>query len=764
MSKKKKVTAPLSYDPGKGRPKEYLAYLNWQEMQALQRLNGGNMEIGPKGLPSFPPADSRDETKTPGTGNWTGAPGSGTTSSGVGAGTGGGSESGNIGGTSASPSTTASAAGDQQASSDTNAQQEAAERDAANAARSSAFAEDARKAGIGSINIGPMQNPVKIGGGQIFGSMSGMAQQVTRPTAVVSTTTPSGVPVGGANYYHRMTESIPGMTSPEKFSTKITPSSLMTEYGVPAETWSNAYNANKLTPGAQKIHQAIVDESLRTMTPVNFFSGLRGGGSPQHTRGQAIDIKINDPVTGKPVGYESIGNLANNPIASVRSGYRTPAQAARIEAALEGPYRDFATGVIGSFYSNPGVYGDFKNQRWGGSFQTGEFAKDYMHFDEGKAMSGVSADQALLRTEAAYRAQNAPSYSSGALASFGGAYSPTSNYASAASVQPTSGTTAASIPSSSVSGISALAGKPYQDRLVTLDGETQEFGPESFAGMSPEKLAEIDAYQQAQIYDSNFMGPLGGTQVAEAEIENVEEQYRRPEGVAASVIPSKYNYPVKPDGTPYTAEDIANLPPDIQKAHYEALMAERMGRVPYNLTEAQRNKIAVAKGVGRVVNYNPLTRAFVTGSRVLGGGLGMLPGAAGEFGEGLADAAGQIRDPGAAVEAYETASPLQQVQMEVLAGKPNYIPGTRPTYSGTNYAGGAPIQEPGSKGNEFRQSASYQSPYTAQPSGPATMAAEDGRPSQFYLWDLGIGIPSPGDPDYNDYQKYLRGRRSSTTV
>ena len=36
---KKKVTAPLSYDPGKGRPKEHLAYLNWQEMQQLQRLN-----------------------------------------------------------------------------------------------------------------------------------------------------------------------------------------------------------------------------------------------------------------------------------------------------------------------------------------------------------------------------------------------------------------------------------------------------------------------------------------------------------------------------------------------------------------------------------------------------------------------------------------------------------------------------------------------------------------------------------------------------
>lgn len=50
---KKKVTAPLTYNPGKGRPKEHLAYLNYQEMQALQRLNGEGPYKGPKGIPSF---------------------------------------------------------------------------------------------------------------------------------------------------------------------------------------------------------------------------------------------------------------------------------------------------------------------------------------------------------------------------------------------------------------------------------------------------------------------------------------------------------------------------------------------------------------------------------------------------------------------------------------------------------------------------------------------------------------------------------------
>lgn len=85
MKKKSKrsVTAPVSYDPGKGRPKEHLAYLNYQEMQALMRINGGNKERGPKGLPSFPPDDaigssSRTTTRSSGpSGGMMGGTGSG---------------------------------------------------------------------------------------------------------------------------------------------------------------------------------------------------------------------------------------------------------------------------------------------------------------------------------------------------------------------------------------------------------------------------------------------------------------------------------------------------------------------------------------------------------------------------------------------------------------------------------------------------------------------------------------------------------------
>jgi hypothetical protein len=89
---KKKVTAPLTYNPGKGRPKEHLAYLNYQEMQALKRLNGNNQERGPRGLPSFPPADSRSGSYNSGYGSGGSKPSGG--SKGPGGGMMGGSGSG----------------------------------------------------------------------------------------------------------------------------------------------------------------------------------------------------------------------------------------------------------------------------------------------------------------------------------------------------------------------------------------------------------------------------------------------------------------------------------------------------------------------------------------------------------------------------------------------------------------------------------------------------------------------------------------------
>ena len=54
MSKKNgSTTLPKTYSPPNGAPKEHLAYLNWQEMQALLKMNGQGPKRGPKGIPSF---------------------------------------------------------------------------------------------------------------------------------------------------------------------------------------------------------------------------------------------------------------------------------------------------------------------------------------------------------------------------------------------------------------------------------------------------------------------------------------------------------------------------------------------------------------------------------------------------------------------------------------------------------------------------------------------------------------------------------------
>ena len=189
---KKKVTAPLTYNPGKGRPKEHLAYLNYQEMQALKRLNGNNQERGPRGLPSFPPAGamSGGSAKSPAsTSKSTGAgsrPSSGgrdggmrdsvganrPSSSGASRGDVGGRDSGTRGGVGANrPSSSGASRGDVAGrdggtrniaganTPDKSAISSANRTNTLGAQKSPAFKADTGR----TVNVGPMGTPVKVG-------------------------------------------------------------------------------------------------------------------------------------------------------------------------------------------------------------------------------------------------------------------------------------------------------------------------------------------------------------------------------------------------------------------------------------------------------------------------------------------------------------------------------------------------------------------------------------------------------------------------
>jgi len=72
----KKVTAPVRHKP-KGSPKERLAYLNKEEMVALEKRKGSPARKGPKGLPSF--ADDSASSKGVSRGDSSGTKGSGST-------------------------------------------------------------------------------------------------------------------------------------------------------------------------------------------------------------------------------------------------------------------------------------------------------------------------------------------------------------------------------------------------------------------------------------------------------------------------------------------------------------------------------------------------------------------------------------------------------------------------------------------------------------------------------------------------------------
>jgi hypothetical protein len=45
---------------------------------------------------------------------------------------------------------------------------------------------------------------------------------------------------------------------------------------------------------------------------------------------------------------------------------------------------------------------------------------------------------------------------------------------------------------------------------------------------------------------------------------------------------------------------------------------------------------------------------------------------------------------------------------------------------------------------------------TPEPDTPSTSPGR--RPDIYYMWDLGVNVPSPGDPNYNQYQTYLAER------
>jgi hypothetical protein len=683
---KKKVTAPLSYDPGKGRPKEYLAYLNWQEMEALRRLNGNNMERGPMGLPSFPPDWSGSDSST---GNWSGAGGSTT-----GAGTGGGSDSGasdsggSIGSTTspgATASTTGTTAGTQ--SSDTAAQQAAEVKNAADAARTSALTEDARKAGIGSINVGPMHTPVRIGSGTISQAVSSAAP-----------TMPGGGGMGQYNARRGSSTMAVGPTSGVDAFNNIATGSL---YGTQPRA-ARAYDSLESDLNRRALTRAMGQGISTPPITQNAPGGVFG---PRQSMDRTYYPDAPSGATIGPRKYSAPSLFETDNYTPEFDGIGGPTDR-QITNALKSKAYD-AYSAVSNYFSGQPPSGSYDVS----SLPKLELATPEVRNAQSMRVVGGLGIASLPGNIGSPSTQTVPSFDS-------------------------------------AQRDLEYGGGPKQTKMASID-RMGPFNPAHDLGR--ERVISVEDF------------PDGYENSAEKQIGDVEEEYRNQPGegvysVGEIMREGDLPYPTHSDGSPITAEDIAGMPYETQSEIMDKARFERMTDEEYKLTPEQKQQVAAVK-FATAPTRNIVTKAILAGIGGIAGLAEKIPGGVGEAASTIKRGAQSLADPAEAMADYFRLDPLQKQQFAERAGK-KYNVG-----SGATYASGTPTQEPGGKGNDFGPS-SYggYSGYSGASYTPSSAAEETGRPQQYYLWDLGVGIPSPGDPDYNEYQKYRRNRGSSANV
>ena len=654
---KKKITAPLSYDPGKGRPKEYLAYLNWQEMQALQRLNGGNMERGPRGLPSFPPDDAIGSSQNASTGNWTGSPGgtttgtssTGTTSTGSSNyGTDPSSWSGsgtNYSGTSASASSTAtssaasSAASSSAASANTTdaaAQQAAAINNAASAARNAALSEDARRAGIGSIEVGPMRTPVNIGSGAISAAVQAGIQQAY---SGVSPTMPGGGGMGQLNARRgSLTTAVGPSTGVDAFGNIATGSILGTSPSV-----ARRYDSLESDLARRSLSEAFGAPEEQESYYQNAPSGVFG---PRMSMDKTYYPDAPSGATIGPRQYStpSLSEFDNYP--SEFDGIGGPTDRAVTQALKDKAYGAYKT--ISNYFSG----------------QPSDYVADVSSLPQLKVIQPEVRNPSSRRVVGGLGMASLPG---GPTTKF---FATTPAYGTELRDFAYGGGPKVSTPEGEKILTRSAAGLGVEDQIDLRIGPNYVPGEGYVATtdrMGPFNTAH-DLGRERVISVENVPEDLSVD--AENEIANVEEQYRtQPSGIASlpgvSPMQDEAVYPEKTAVQKYIAENIPYV-------KYAVKIADFLGRREFEgLTPDEKNALA-ARWVSE-------QEAFKRGN----------------------------------------------------------IPENRPDRE-------AP-------------------PYIQPPYRPVVRQRTQ-KPSQYDLWDKGIGIPEPGDPDYNDYMKYLKSRGASAQV
>jgi hypothetical protein len=282
--------------------------------------------------------------------------------------------------------------------------------------------------------------------------------------------------------------------------------------------------------------------------------------------------------------------------------------------------------------------------------------------------------------------------------------------------------------------------KQFGDRLVTINGVTKEVTPEQMNKMTPEDQKKLADSLQASTYTPpKELRSAAGTYFAP---EKTETDFMN-SGIESSgeiVRDGEFGYPTNADGSPITAEDIANMPEDIQREYFDKVRYSRNYDTPYPLTSAQKQKGYVAGGIGSILNRG-----------LAGVGLKLASVVPGEFGE----AAKKLSNVRKTVNEYDRLDPLKKQQMRERSGK------------GRGFGGGATSFTSPGGGKEDIGSGGKNEPIQVkqaekESTKPKPKANEGGkRPAIYYKWDLGVSVPSPTDSDYTLYLKYLQEKAAA---
>lgn len=740
---KKKVTAPLTYNPGKGRPKEHLAYLNYQEMQALKRLNGNNQERGPRGLPSFPPAGamSGGSAKSPASTSKSAGAGSRPSSGGRDGGTrdsvganrpsSSGSSRGDVGGRDSGtrdsvganrPSSSGASRGDVAGrdggirnvaganTPDKSAISSANRTNTLGAQKSPAFKADTGR----SVNVGPMGTPVKIGA------------PASRPS-IPKATVKSPMAGQGASFASPFDARIENF---QRINDERLKSGALGPEGVPSVSKIAAENARRLN--AAKMAQQY---SQYRSPPRGYPAAPQGVYGPRAGVGTGYLGTTDMPgmiTTGMPSSYSGTINPRFNAASTLRAYEAEKRVPGKIQDRVP-PTERFSTAKtrgIGDLSSDvvPGV----------------SPSERAMMMTRTDVVPGVSPNERAMmgRLGATPVASDAGQFPA-----------PTGKkqYYDRVNVVPspeqslytgrpgkTRGIGDVQLPRSQYSGYGEFNAPSPSENVLGVENVMSDAGiAKSIPGYTPSAPQNDLRRQGAGTYTEPYEPGQNITVVSPSGEKFVitKEQFEKLDPADQERLAEYRNYPLTSMGT----SPVVEMPQISLSPEQEDIVEERL----------KKGQIAL-KGAGTGVSLI----SGVPGGRKLGGYLG----------EKYAESVKKKLDN------YVLATDEQKALMEredpsltAWAG----IIGETPQLDRSNYTNWA--DRSGLRGTTDRRGGGDNSGVASlgtRPTGdetttptPDTPSTSSGRrPDIYYMWDLGINIPSPSDPNYNQYQTYLAER------